>query len=500
MHAADSEGLLMRGIEQDVDLPQKLLEMRNRTIEKKLAEFSDSLDRGSRLTDACEKFYRAAGGISTHWPNVEEAKLRDFLEGGKHTVDDVAAFMRENKLNVDTFVWEWQDDDGQWKPYSEHEQKQLRQNYFRRPAPERWFDLARAQSSRGSRGVAPRRPAVYSIDFVKMQQQHTRTRKTRAIRGKGLRGRILPSLQGIEAGVQRLSHDGSVADRTILDSLQRCLMTSPDQLGQGRDVAYAKGWEHVQVGQRKMCLQSAWKLHNPKTEQKYQAGMTGVAQDFRDPTLTGTPVAQVDPDLTERTAGLWQYEEGDQRTELGETFLYHGVPPDAVLPIIQNGLSEKFAGSNAGSMFGEGIYLAEDSGKCDQYCTPDCGKNDELHRMLYADSEDFIGPVYYLVVCKVILGKTAEAWSSRPPVTDSRGRPLLLANKRDLVTVPGSKKVHYHSLLADQIAPGSKLRYKEFVSFHSERIRPVYLLAYTRDSTVPARKKKKKKPTDFGAL
>ena len=130
-------------------------------------------------------------------------------------------------------------------------------------------------------------------------------------------------------------------------------------------------------------------------------------------------------------------------------------------------------------MFGEGIYLAEDSGKCDQYSEADAGENEELCRRLYGGShEAFTEPVYYMLVCKVILGKTAttKATPGDDGPCDRMSRPLLLQNRRDLVNVPGSRNVHYHSLLAD--IPG--WRYREFVSFHSERIRPVYLIAYTR--------------------
>ena len=103
--------------------------------------------------------------------------------------------------------------------------------------------------------------------------------------------------------------------------------------------------------------------------------------------------------------------------------------------------------------------------------------------MLYPDGEDFSGPVFYMLVCKVVLGQSAKTATSPP--TDL-GRSLLLGNRRDLVPLPGSRGVHYHSLLAELPA----FRYREFVSFHSERMKPVYLVAYTRDSaakTKPAR-------------
>jgi hypothetical protein len=103
-----------------------------------------------------------------------------------------------------------------------------------------------------------------------------------------------------------------------------------------------------------------------------------------------------------------------------------------------------------------------------------------LHSMMYEGSgKRLTDPVYYILVCKVVLGKTAI--TTKIPILrgsplDDSDRKLLLPSRRDLVPVPGSRKVHYHSLLADI----STLRYREFISFHSERIRPVYLVAYTR--------------------
>ena len=57
--------------------------------------------------------------------------------------------------------------------------------------------------------------------------------------------------------------------------------------------------------------------------------------------------------------------------EVNETMLLHGTAPDRLLSLLSNGLNERFSGSSAGTAFGDGIYLAEDSGKTDQYVTMD---------------------------------------------------------------------------------------------------------------------------------
>ena len=39
-----------------------------------------------------------------------------------------------------------------------------------------------------------------------------------------------------------------------------------------------------------------------------------------------------------------------------------GTSADVLLSVLSNGLNERFSGSNAGTAFGEGVYLAEDVG------------------------------------------------------------------------------------------------------------------------------------------
>ena len=57
--------------------------------------------------------------------------------------------------------------------------------------------------------------------------------------------------------------------------------------------------------------------------------------------------------------------------EANETMLLHGTSPEKLLSLLSNGLNERFSGSNAGTAFGDGIYLAEDAGKTDQYVSID---------------------------------------------------------------------------------------------------------------------------------
>ena len=55
---------------------------------------------------------------------------------------------------------------------------------------------------------------------------------------------------------------------------------------------------------------------------------------------------------------------------LNEAILFHGIPVDIVDRLLLQGLDPRRAGSNAGKMFGSGIYLADLSSKSDIYTTP----------------------------------------------------------------------------------------------------------------------------------
>ena len=86
-----------------------------------------------------------------------------------------------------------------------------------------------------------------------------------------------------------------------------------------------------------------------------------------------------------------RYVHGERLDDLGEE-LFHGTQP-ALLSLVRNGMNERFAGQFAGTAFGNGIYLAEDVGKCDQYtrCDNAYDKNSPLHKRLYSSQADHRG-------------------------------------------------------------------------------------------------------------
>merc|ERR1712054_402053 len=106
--------------------------------------------------------------------------------------------------------------------------------------------------------------------------------------------------------------------------------------------------------------------------------------------------------------------------------------------IAMGGLNERFAGTNAGAAFGDGIYLAEDAGKTDQYLVPTVLEHEdaELAKLLYSDryphpksSNGEPSLLCYLLVCRACRGypNRSQGPSGKPLPMDGQdpnGKPL----------------------------------------------------------------------------
>jgi hypothetical protein len=211
-----------------------------------------------------------------------------------------------------------------------------------------------------------------------------------------------------------------------------------------------------------------------------------------------------------------------------------GMSADKVLTVCTSGLDEHWSGSGAGTMFGAGIYLAEDAAKCDQYtsrtaaptgkthqhlragyttkkggpskqatCIADRGykhpdqKDDThlLHNKLYPGGrrEHPGGDVNYLLVCRVTLGYVLRTqWGCSHRITcrcgkadlHSKGQGVAMDDGatddgtvfiskdcKELQHVPGTAPgIRHHSLLAE--LNGNLKRYREFVIFHGHQVYP----------------------------
>jgi len=136
---------------------------------------------------------------------------------------------------------------------------------------------------------------------------------------------------------------------------------------------------------------------------------------------------------------------------VNEVFLYHGTSAAAAEAIKTHDFRINLAGSNAGTLYGRGIYLAENGTKSDEYTTP------------MADG------VRHLLVCRVVLGKV---YYTDTKETDPRAcEHACLRGK-------------FNSVLGDR----KKCRgtFREFIVFDEEQVYTNYILTYKRVDTKSA--------------
>ena len=172
-----------------------------------------------------------------------------------------------------------------------------------------------------------------------------------------------------------------------------------------------------------------------------------------------------------------------------EVILLHGTNPDRLLDLLSTGLNERFSGTGAGTAFGDGVYLAEDAGKTDQYVSPDSAydPSSELHKRLYSETVRHPDDVFYVLVVRAALGYPVRTRQvGQKAISMDTREQIFPINFRELSAVPGvMPPIFHHSLIAELVSSGSVdtgglVRYREFVIFHSEYVHIDYLIAYHR--------------------
>jgi len=265
------------------------------------------------------------------------------------------------------------------------------------------------------------------------------------------------------------------SDASVLRSLEALLQTEhPDSLGKGKDVCKKYG------PYDSLKLACAWKVDHPRNLDKYTAGVKRVQEEMDLLKKKGKDVDKV-PGLPVRTARA-AAEGFTMKAGANEAILLHGTSPDRLLELLSTGLNERYSGTNAGTAFGDGIYLAEDVGKTDQYVGADSAydPSSELHKRLYGRTVRHPGDVFYVLVVRAALGYPVRTQQMGPKATSmDNGAPIFPVNFRELSAVPGvTPPICHHSLIAElgQVIA----RYREFVLFHSEYVHIDYVIAYHR--------------------
>jgi hypothetical protein len=275
-------------------------------------------------------------------------------------------------------------------------------------------------------------------------------------------------------------------DAPLLQSLEKLLQTEhPDWLGKGQDVKKKYG-ELPEYDSLKLAC--AWKLNHPRNLDKYTTGVRRVQEELKLLQNKGKDVSYVPglPVKTDRVHGFPLSE------ACNEVILLHGTNPDRLLDLLSTGLNEHFASIGA---FGDGVYLAEDAGKTDQYVGPDSAydPSSELHKWLYSETVRHPEDVFYVLVVRAALGfpvrtqrtldnskkaKTHDLRAGRVKSMDD-GAPIFPINCRELSAVPGvTPPIFHHSLIAE--LGKDLMRYREFVLFNDNYVHIDYVIAYHR--------------------
>lgn len=255
-----------------------------------------------------------------------------------------------------------------------------------------------------------------------------------------------------------------LSDYRTLSTIQRLLDVDPSSeegLGVGRDVRDRSGcYDAFQV-------QCAWKIRNDEKERSYLAARANVSAGTHAPVELRSGHASASDDMP-----------GDPLlTTANEVRLLHGTRPQALYDILFEGMKLEHAGQG---LFGVGGYLCEHPGKADQYAIrdkhwigPEFNGNGrelrKLHERLY-EGVPHPRDVYYLLICKVILGRVDSTKDGRTSLAD--GHRVFTNGDRSALR-PG-----FNSLMAERGAMIN--RYREFVIFNEDQILVEYLVAYHR--------------------
>jgi len=136
--------------------------------------------------------------------------------------------------------------------------------------------------------------------------------------------------------------------------------------------------------------------------------------------------------------------------EANEFYLFHGTKPSAAKCICESDFLIKKAGSNAGTLYGPGLYFAESSSKSDEYAVD--------------DQDSLFAGLFGILICRVTCGVINYTDQVSPPV-------------QDLVDSVLSRQTH-HCILGDR----EKCRgtYREFIVFDNKQAYPEYVVIYKR--------------------
>jgi len=156
-------------------------------------------------------------------------------------------------------------------------------------------------------------------------------------------------------------------------------------------------------------------------------------------------------------------------SEVNETWLFHGTTREAAQGIAENDFRLDLTGSNAGTLYGKGIYLAENATKSDEYGEGPKRPAGEEMEQGYEAPRPPKGPPpplvreSYILLCRSTLGKVNYNDEARPD-----------ADKLQKSCLNGD----YDSVLGDRLKRHGTFR--ELIVYHDDHVYPEYVIRYER--------------------
>jgi len=155
--------------------------------------------------------------------------------------------------------------------------------------------------------------------------------------------------------------------------------------------------------------------------------------------------------------------------QVNESWLFHGTTAQSAQGIAENDFRLDLSGSNAGTLYGRGIYLAENATKSDEYGEGPKGPAGEEKEMGFEGPRPPPGPPpplvreSYILLCRSLLGRVNYN-DERMPDPDNLQRSCLNGE--------------YHSVLGDRLKLNGTFR--EIIVYNDDYAYPEYVVKYER--------------------
>jgi len=156
-------------------------------------------------------------------------------------------------------------------------------------------------------------------------------------------------------------------------------------------------------------------------------------------------------------------------SEVNETWLFHGTTGEAARGIAENDFRLDLTGSNAGTLYGKGIYLAENSSKSDEYGEGPRGPAGEEAERGFEAPRPPPGPPpplvheSYILLCRSVLGRVLYTDDLKPD-PDRLQRSCLSGE--------------FESVLGDRLK--TRGTFREVIVYSDDHVYPEFIVKYDR--------------------